>query len=123
MNKMKKFLAAVIAITAIMSLAGCGEKSSDKNDKTEDTKPRETAVNMNDIDLEVSDSEIETAIAIEPETEPVTEANPYEYLDIINADYESCYNTSKHDACIVDGIAYHLLHRCELHYKVCQHTC
>lgn len=106
MNKMKRILAAVIAITAIMSLAGCGEKSSDKKDKTEETKPRETAVNMNDIDLEVSESEIETTIAIEPETEPVAEADPYEYLNVINADYESCYNTSKHDACIVDGIAY-----------------
>lgn len=99
MNKTKRILVAVAATTIIMSMAGCGTKA-------DTSQSRETAVNINDIDSSVSNTESESKINSVSETESVAEINPYEYIDIIDADYESCYNTSKHDACIVDNTAY-----------------
>lgn len=106
MNKMKRILAVLAAIAVMMSFGGCGTKSNDNGTNTEGTRPRETAVNVDDVDSAVSYSESKSEIDRQTETEPVTEVNPYAYIDIINTDYESCCGTMKHDACVVDGIAY-----------------
>lgn len=91
----------IAAIALLMLLTGCGAESTG-------TESIETVVNINQ--TETTEPAAETAEAAVTETETVTEvsteSDAYAYLSVINADYESCYASMKHDACVVDGKAY-----------------
>ena len=97
----KRITAAIAAMSILMTLTACGNESAN-------TDSIETVVNVNDIETTASIAETDAPVTTESiiETEAVTEADPYAYLELINADYQSYYNTMVHEACIVDGIAY-----------------
>ncbi len=91
----------IAAIAFLMLLTGCDGTSAGM-------ESIETVENV--YQTETTASCVETAIPAVTETEAVTDAptesDAYAYLSVVSADYESCYASMKHDACVVDGTAY-----------------
>ena len=89
----KRITAAIAAMSILMTLTACGNESAN-------TDSIETVVNVNDIETTASIAETDAPVTTESiiETEAVTEADPYAYLKLINADYQSYYNTMVHEA-------------------------